>query len=684
MKRANLFLVILVIVFSIMPFLLDSFTVQREIQQEKRQLDRLMVETERLETLVNQKKEVRNYQTIGNTYEINRLFNQLANELEEAYRSSELDTAYEKHREISIIFRGIETVEDQYLFYEALNDYLNGDIAGTKTKLELLTDRFPNSQKMRQAYNLLTTIYIVQNRNREYIELHSRFAGISTAKHNYWLGHAHYNLGDFDRALNVFRSLENDQHFGFRAKIMQAILAFTDNRIDEAIITFENLANEHSVTEPYYDFLLLSLARLYSQIGDEERAFTYFDRYFTLKGGAIPNDQIFEGALLANSAGRSELATSYLLYIVSDPETSEFYDRALTQIALIKAAHEDLASSRELIEDAMGVTTAYTSIMKLQIELLSQYRQKVNDYIYTPGTNKQALKDEIIQIASRLEELKQRHQEIDSIGLNQLELDTISYVVEEYILLLKTVVETDDIAREIAQKPNTEKVESIEEQVSEIDQMREELLTLKLLNNSINENAPQWSKVLRPHQYHARMMMMTEQNQKILADYEAATSIASQLILLQNDMNQLPETGAENQKSLLQQQIESLYQEAEVLLGEIDQNDELIKNLEQELESLLSLRFQLSELKDMVARSYHQKLAERLIRSNRDSLQENEFIYDYSRDIIASFSGKLDDMSQEYNYALLDILFREALKREQEFQDLRMELGDGTASRGGR
>lgn len=654
---------------------LSGFQTQREILSEQRRLRGVEQQISKYRQLLDDRQLIQELYEEQNIAAIRARFQELADIIEKAYIEGDLVTLEDAHLRMKYLYRDITPVADLYIFYDALYHYLNGNVSETLNKMNEVATNYTNSAKIEQAVRFTQAIYLVRNMNEEYIDIYHKFPELSSTRSYYWLGQAYYNLAMYDEASEVFSETKNDSQFGFRSKLMLGMIAFAGFDIEKALEIFAETVESYKADEPYYDFALLSLGRLYSQFGFFEDAIIQYEKYYAMNRRQVSTEFIYEMALIAKEADKKDLALSLLRQIIHLPQTSSIFDKALSQVAIITAEKAGVSSAREIVEDVVENNTAYIELMSLRSEKVNYLRAEVDSLLNITIGNKEGKQKELDALFQHVTAIQERQKTIGEFGVNQEDLMVIDFVTEEYSLLLKTVIELNDIIDVVAAQSNEEKSKSIERQAAEMDSLRVDLLTLLFLSSLTMDNIPEWSKVLQPSGFQRRLMIMTEVNEKIVNSHRQARSLARSVVEYENilRMHETRRDSPEEQASI-RAVIDLLFLEAESSFGEIDHGSDYVISIKEELEELTSFREQLLEIRDLVAKVYHQKLAERLARNNRMMFEDSDYIHTFNINRINNFVNDLDEMNMEYNYALLDVQFREAMRMDRDFQKLQQSL----------
>ncbi|MBW6515988.1 MAG: hypothetical protein K0B81_05135 [Candidatus Cloacimonetes bacterium] len=673
MKYIYMLVSILLLGLVLMPVIIYSETIEEYIAQERALLFLIEEELERLKEIISQKEQINLFQQNNQNDLIWDLFNEKVTELESAYLESDTYQIDVKHQEIRYIFKDTVIVRDHYLFYDAMYDYYRRDFNRSREKLEYFTENFASSAKIRQSVALLRTIYIMNGHNREYIFLHNKFSQYADARSRFYLGQAYYNIRELAEAKSLFERLIHDYDYGLRSRIMIGLILFSSFQTEKAIDHFIELSLNTSSLLPYYDFVILSLARILGQSGDFQSSLLYYNEYLDITSNEVTDELYYEIALINRAFGDNEMALFYLNQIIEMPEKSIFYDDAIVMIASIKANQTGYDSSFSLINDVLRANRAYGGILEYEQQLLAKFRNDVESYINEPTANKRI---ELNRQYNELQELLDRNLLLDFSSLNREEQEYTKLINEEYVMLLKLITDINDVALRISSLPNDRRVAQIERQISDIDTLRVDLLTSKFLYSLTNVTIQQQDVRRDQYSFYSRYLNMIESYRVGSDQYMKALNIAREIVRQENQLED-PATGlTTNEKAQLRNRIVYLLNEVEREFGTIDEEDEYLILLNEELASLTQLRNGLSGIKGLVASSFHEKVATRMKRSNRNSFQGGDITYLLTVELMNKTRRDLDQINRKYDYALLDILFQENVRRDREYRSLIQQLED--------
>lgn len=669
MDKLSFLSVVVIIGILVSPIHLNSMQLRRELAQEQRLLSEVETELQYLNSIIERRELMKRHQQSGADFLINESFNDVLRELEAAYQQRDEQQIIRKHREIKLIFSDITAVRDSYLFYDAVYDYYILNFAGAMQKLVTLTDSYPQSVRIRQAFTLLLNLYLNNGNYRELIGLYNRFQHLADNQNRYQLAHAYFNIGEYSSAQDLFERLVDDRVYGFRSRVMLGLLHYASFNTDRAIDILIDLSDSYSSREPYYDFVILSLARILAQQGEFQASLQYYNRYVDLKGGERSDQVLYEIALVHKASGNYNQANSILSRIITSPEDYELYADAIAMIAGLMVYTDNLEASTELINDILVTNNAYYDLLQRENDLIERLRQNVQRYMERSNPE---LRSQFEQLAGQFNDVVERDIATVEIGIDRREREFARMISEEYVLLLAHIKEINDLAERIRNRPNDAQVAQVDRRITEIDSLRTNLITAKFLYTLIKEETGD-TESFEKWGFYSRNVYLTKTNQLLLDNHSAARDLARRIVSYENQLAERSGSMSANQLEELNTNIALLYEEAESLFGVVSEEDDYIRVIEAELQYSIESRKELLEIKDLVARYYHQRLSERLKRLNRESFTESDFFYSYISRSIDETVNQIENVNLKYDYALLDVLFQENIRRNQEYQRLMQE-----------
>jgi len=142
----------------------------------------------------------------------------------------------------------------------------------------------------------------------------------------------------------------NDEEYGLRSRCMSILLTYQNGNINQAITDFLTLKYQYPPSTPYFNFINLSLARLYAISGDNNEAISLYDQYVQLQKD-IPDDILYEIATVYKNFGEYTQAINYYQKITEKPVKSNYYVTAKYFTAITEQDRGNYESGRENLRE---------------------------------------------------------------------------------------------------------------------------------------------------------------------------------------------------------------------------------------------------------------------------------------------------------------------------------------------
>ena len=667
--RIHISIIILFVVFSY-PLIGQKATessLLEEIRQESFDLALLEEEVEYYQKLVDKKNQIKKLYEQNRLSTIREMFERDLAELEVMFEAERTEDAVNKIWEINHIYTDITELdiknyfpEKRMLYYQARIDVMDGKYNIAKNVLEkLLTDNI-DTQHRNEIVALLEEVYFNQKNYNDLISIYPVYRGINTPKQRWWLGQSMYNVGRFDEAATVFRRLTNNDEYGLRARCMNTLILYNKGETTRAINEFLTIKFRYSPETPYYNFINLSLARLYSVIGEYQEAINLYDQYIQLEE-EVPDEVLYEIATVYKKFGEYSQAIEYYQMITKKAKKSKYYVAAKYFTALTEQDRGNYEQGREHLREIIDKNDKLMEALNNKYALLENYSSLLHDLI-TKTLNSERRTQIDNQLKSIEIQFQENRKEIEtySEGLDNDKLIYLQLLEEEYFAYTITLANFEAFVR-YSKNPMISRLPSVANyQMSHTDSS---IVYLQIVTYVANLN------------------------DKSEDDYILAKFMAEQKVYLDFirniwfDINRL---GLD-------------YDEPDIS-NLAEYADSLIKNNLKIIEEMEKGAFD-SKLKKEEKSSLNEK--RKLIKKNNDLIKdlEKEFINTFSKEITPKLSVKVDNLakSQEdirkkyietittileniyndkrmFEKTLIDILLRQARLYDQDFVEFRKKL----------
>jgi len=668
MKIRILLLITFIVLFQILwSQKATNNTLLEEIRQESFDLAVLDEEVDYYQQLVDKRNRVKSLLEQNRLSTIREIFERDLAELDVIFESDDTERAVKKLWEITRIYKGISTLDIKNYFperllqyYEARLDVQDGHYEKARRLLEKNLANNVDPQHRNEIVLLLEEIYFNLRIWEDYISVYPVYRGINTPQQRWWLGQSFYNTGRLDDASTVFRRLANDEEYGLRSRCMSILIIYQNGNINQAITDFLTLKYQYSPATPYFNFINLSLARLYAISGDNNEAISLYDQYVQLQKD-IPDDILYEIATVYKNFGEYTQAINYYQKITEKPVKSNYYVTAKYFTAITEQDRGNYESGRENLRDIIEKNDNLMLSLNKKYALLENYSSLLHNLItetLSPERRSQIdaqLNDLENQFQENREEIETYSEGVDSkklLYLKQLEQEYFSYTI--------TLANYEAFVR-YSRNPMLKRLPSIQNyQMSRTDSS---VVYLQMVNYVENLS------------------------KKSAESYTLAKFLAEQKVYLAF--------------------IRDIWFDIKGL--GIDYSALEITEVAENADSLISSNLEIiSDLEGWAFKSEHSKeekdlLAEKrnLIENNNKELEKNEqdFIDKFSQDVTPQLADKVDnfaasqdeirnhyidtitamveslsDENQMYENTLLDILFRQSRLLDDEYVEFREQI----------
>ncbi len=667
-SRIIFFILILVVLYqSLSSQQASSTALLEEIRKESFDLALLDEEVAYYQNLLNKRSQVMKLHKQEKLTTIRELFEKDLSELDVIFESNDTERAVKKIWEINKIYKGIEALdiknyfpEKRMQYYEARLDVMDGQYEKARRILEKNLTENIDPQNRNEIVLLLEEIYFNLKNYNDYISVFPIYRGINSPRQRWWLGQSMYNTGKLDEAATVFRRLTNDDEYGLRAYCMSALIIYQNGNITQAINDFVTLKYRYSPETPYYNFINLSLARLYAISENNQEAINLYDQYAQLQKD-IPDDILYEIATIYKKFGEYAQAINYYQKITEKPSKSKYYVAAKYFTAIIEQDRGNYESGREHLREIIDKNDKLMLALNKKYALLENYSVLLHDLITeTLSLERRKQVDSQLNILEEQFQANRKEIEAFSEGLDSERLLYLKMLEEEYFAYTVTLANYEAFVR-YSRNPMLKRLPSIQNyKMSHTDSSVVYLQVVNYVEKLSNKSAE------------AYMLAKFMAEQKVYLAFSRDVWF---------DINHL---GLDYKVP----EISALAEMADTL---ISANLAIISDLE----SWAFKNTLTNQEKDLIAEKRG------MIEKNNETLKKNEksFIDDFSADITPQLSDKvesfadsqdeirsqyvetitamvesLSDENQMYENTLLDILFRQSRLLDQEYVEFRKKI----------
>jgi tetratricopeptide (TPR) repeat protein len=425
------------------------------VQEEQKHLTDLLDEITFLTNLLEKKFIIKAHLQEGEIAKIKALFMKDQKEIDLLYEQLQGKKMLAFNNQLKALYGDIEVIEPFLLFNDARGFYLESQYEKSQKKLEDIIDYHSNFELLDEAILLLQEIYFKLGLHKEFVSLYVRASNKNTEIQKYWLGHSHYNIGNYQEAEKIFTSLLDNKNFGFRADAMLALISNYTQGTEYAIREFNQLLKSYPPATEHYHFGILSLARLYADIDEIDIALEYYDLYSKHYPGEIPDELLFEIGLMNKNHGKYLKAISYFNKILKKPIKSEYYASAKILATISQKQSGQFGEIETGLNEIISLNDILLETLNAKYGLMDKYReltQNLEEYKDNPARS-ETIQTQIEQVEQMLFNTNKTVENLYS-GDDVTTLAAISIMEEEYMYYTETIEMMNSVVELAKTTPN--------------------------------------------------------------------------------------------------------------------------------------------------------------------------------------------------------------------------------------
>jgi hypothetical protein len=660
-------LVIILITASLWSQQASQASLLEKIRQESFDLALLEEEVDYYRLLVEKRRQVIKLHNQNRLGSIREMFEKDLAQLEVIFDSDDTERAVKKIWEINRIYKDIEELdiknyfpEQKMRYYEARIDVIDGKYSKARKVLEnLLTDNLDPANR-NNIVLLLEEVYFNLGNYGDYVSIFPLYRGINSAQQRWWLGQSLYNTGKYEEAATVFRRLENDAQFGLRSRCMNVLMTYKKGNIGQAISDLLALKYRYEPSEPYYNFINLSLARLYAIDGDVREAITLYDQYAQL-ADEIPDDILYEIATKYKQFGEFTQAIRFYQKITEKPTKSRYYVAAKYFTAITEQDRGNYESGRKHLREIIENNNALMLALNEKYALLENYSTLLHNLIaqtLTPERRRQ-IDRELDQLENQFQENRERI-EAFSEGLDSEKLLYLKFLEEEYFAYTVTLANYEAFVR-YSRNPMLKRLPSIKNyQMSYTDSSVVYLQVVDYVEKLSDKSAEVYllAKFLAEQKvYLAFVRDVWFDIKRLGLDYEVP-----QIITISDQADSLISSNLQIITDLEKQAFKNNLSSEE--RNRISNLRAMIENNNKTLE----------EIEDDFIKSFSDQVTPKLSEKVENFADSQTDIRNLYVETITTMVENLSDENRMYENTLLDILFRQTRLLDQEYEQFRKQI----------
>ena len=649
----------------------DVTSILKPVEKEKSLIEQLKIEKRELAiieeeisyyyNLLQQRETVRELYKKGKISILENVFSKTAKIIDRMFEDGLIQKASYKISEQNIIYSDVVELRDQLLYYQAKLAFINGDNKIAQKLLEEVVEIYPHSSIINPTYLLLEEIYFVAGLDHELINIFDQYTAEKSLEQNYWLAHAYYNTGRHTEAETYFLILKKDKEFAFRSKAMLALISYFTEDLKSSIEKFSELEKNHNKRTEYYEYVLISLARLYIANNDFDKALLYYDNYYDRTYDVVSDEIIYEIAIQNYNNKRNDRAIEYFKVIIDRPVKSQYFASAKFFVAVSEQGRGNYEQAENTLTEMITRNKVLMETMNTKYHLLEKFSKvkrelskkdisdKERNTLKTQADN---LENALIQTNITLEELY--------TGLDNNSIQILQILEEEYLSYSSTISDMDAIILLARSTPNKRIPAILDREIASSDSS---LVTLQVLNYL--GHRPRFSN----QDFNFAKTLASE---KIYQENLLKTWVEIEQIAIQNNHKEMLPSIRSSQKNL-QENLESIDVIAQYMFKgkPSDEFQDLIKD---EAFAIEKNKKELLELKKDIIKNFNKFIARKLNNEKEILIAEFEglqFIYD---GILSELMGEIDSASDQYHFSLLSILFKQTQILDNEYKEFQEKV----------
>jgi len=638
-----------------------------QIRRESYDLALLEDEVEHYRALLNKQEQIKKLYQQKRLNSVREMFETDLEALDALFAAEDTERAVQKIWEINRIYKGINELdikdyfpEQRMLYYEARLHVIDGNYNRAKRILEpMLIDNI-DQQYRNDIVLLLEEIYFHTKNFNDLIAVFPVYRGINSPRQRWWLGQALYNTDRLSEAATVFNRLEGDAEYDLRARCMSALIKYQYNQPAQAINDLVNLKFRSSTSNPHYNFINLSLARLYAITANRQEAINLYDQYVQLQKD-VPDDILYEIATLYRNFGEYSQAIYYYDLITKKQSGSNYYIAAVYFTAITEQDRGNHDKARGYLAEIIDRNKSIMQAVNQKYSLMENYAGHLHNLIaqnLTPERRRQ-IDDQLNNLENQFQS---NRDEIDSLtrGLQSNRLLYLRLLEDEYFAHTITLANYEAFVR-YARNPMLKRLPPVKNY--EFSQTDSSFIYLQIIDY-LDELKDKSSEIYRLAKFMSEQKISqvyyrdvwfeisdlgTDYNlPPIIELAEYADSLITQNLNTIADLENwaFKKNLSDQQKKLAEEKIKSIETNNKILE---DEEHSFINQFSDLITPILSLK------------------VEQFAASQNDI--RNHYI-----ETITSLVEDLTTENQMYENTIIDILFRRSKMLDQEFTDYRKKI----------
>ena len=633
----------------------------QQLKEEKRALAILEEEISYYFNLLQQRAAVRELYKKGKISNLKTVFSKTAKIIDRMFEEELIESVALKIGEQKIIYGDVVELQDQLLYYRAKLAFIKINYKKALGLLEEIVENYPRSSIMDPTILLLEEIYFVTGSDQELIDIFDQYSAEKSLQQNFWLAQAFYNTGKYTEAETYFNILKKDKKFAFRSKLMLALISYFTEDLANSIEKFSELESKYSKRADYYDYILISLARLHLVNDDIEMSLAYYDAYFDHTSDVISDELIYEIAMQNYNNKKYLKAIEYFNIIIDKPVKSQYFASAKFFVAVSEQGRGNYDQAENTLSEMITRNNILMETMNTKYNLLERYsklRRQLTQRDIT-GEERDNLKLQSDNIENALAQTNTTLETLYT-GLDNESLNILQILEEEYMSYSSTIADMDAVILLAQLLPNTRIPAILDREIASSDSSIVSLQVLSYLGHR-----PRFS---RDDFNFAKALAFEKISQEnLLNTWKEIEQIAIQ----NNHEDMLPTI--QNSMQNIEENLESIEVIAQYMFKG-KPSDDFQDLIEDEALAIDRNKKELLALKKDVIKNFNKMIAQRLSNEKEILIAEFEglqFIYD---DTLSGLMEEITSANEQYQFSLLSILFKQTQIMDKEYKEFQEKV----------
>ncbi len=627
-----------------------------QLKEERNLLGKLEENIQDLKYIAEQRSLIRQLHKQGNMEEIRKNMREVVLSLERLLDEYLYDSFSLKVLELYIVYKDLPEFKDYILYYRAKDAILKNNVRVALPLLEDLVNNYPQSEKLDPGLMLLEEAYFKLGMDEELIAVYDRYSQMNSLQQNFWIAQSLYNLGRYEESKEIFQILQRSSRYNFKAQAMLALISSLQDSIERGIEKFLLLEEAYSPKDPYYDFIILSLARLYYAQDDLEKSAAYYSQYYGMHENNVEDAVLYEIAVVLNEAGDYQSAIDYLDAIIQKPIKSEYFVSAKFLKAVSQQGQGDVSKAQETIDEMIQQNNQILQTLNSKYQLLDQYHENKLKLVEAqlPQSEKEWLQNQVQKIETDLENINTDLERLYS-GLNPQMLDMLRILEQEYFWYSSTISDMQALIQLAKTVPNKKIPKLLDIEIARVDSSK--------MSIEVIENLSHLPSITNADYYFAQILVEEKYyHQDLINTWDKIIEIAK--------MNEHKEIipFAQKSKQILEENINSLNAiSSNIYSGEVDENIRMMIN--EEIAAIENNKRALQEMKELAKNKFNKIIANRLSTEKEFLAAEFEALGSLYKQTLNEIENDIASENVEYQYNLLGVMFRQTQIMDDEYKE---------------